>query len=310
MVAAGLGEVLYDRDVETGVCTFGGAPANFADHFLKCFRLLCGGAAAEVYVVSAVGDDDRGRAVAAELAVRGLRDALCRSAELPTGLVDKRKDAAGVNTYEILPGAWDAIGWSETTAELAGRCDVAAFGSLAQRSAVSHATILRFLDTMIASGRETLRVFDVNIRQSYYSSEVLRSSIERCNILKISDEEAERVAACLGFADDDAGALCRRLLDLHAGLRLVILTEGAAGSRIFGRGDVSTYRIPPQNRIRPVDTVGAGDSFTAAFCAACVAGRPVPEAQRFASGVAAFVCSRESATPEYPADAAVRFSAL
>ena len=162
IVAVGLGEVLYDHDVVTDEYTFGGAPANFADHFLKCSRLISGPDAAEVHVVSAVGDDERGRAVSAELEARGLCDGLCRVGELPTGVVDKRRDAAGVNAYEILPGAWDAMTWSDALARLAARTDVVCFGSLAQRSAASHATVVRFLDGVIRRERPTLRVFDVN----------------------------------------------------------------------------------------------------------------------------------------------------
>jgi len=197
IVAVGLGEVLYDHDVVTDEYTFGGAPANFADHFLKCSRLISGPDAAEVHVVSAVGDDERGRAVSAELEARGLCDGLCRVGELPTGVVDKRRDAAGVNAYEILPGAWDAMTWSDALARLAARTDVVCFGSLAQRSAASHATVVRFLDGRIRRERPTLRVFDVNLRQDFFSREVLEESMARCNILKISDEEAPRVAGCL-----------------------------------------------------------------------------------------------------------------
>ena len=152
IVAVGLGEVLYDHDVVTDEYTFGGAPANFADHFLKCSRLISGPDAAEVHVVSAVGDDERGRAVSAELEARGLCDGLCRVGELPTGVVDKRRDAAGVNAYEILPGAWDAMTWSDALARLAARTDVVCFGSLAQRSAASHATVVRFLDERDSPG--------------------------------------------------------------------------------------------------------------------------------------------------------------
>lgn len=317
IVAVGLGEVLYDHDTQTGALTFGGAPANFADHFLKCAALLGGPGSAEVFVASAVGvdatgvPDERGRGVLAELAARGLGDALGRVAGFETGIVDKRKDAQGVNSYEIRPGAWDAIAWTEQLAALARRCDVVSFGSLAQRSAVSHATVCRFLDEMIATGRPTLRVFDVNIRQEYFSREVLASSIDRCNIIKISDEEAPLVAECLtGYRLSGCPELlCRALLDRHPGLRMVILTEGAEGNRIFLRDRISVYLIPREGRVRPVDTVGAGDSFTAAFCAQIAAGRDIWTAQRFASQVAAFVCSRESATPAYPADAAEAFGA-
>lgn len=244
IVAVGLGEVLYDHDVVTDEYTFGGAPANFADHFLKCSRLISGPDAAEVHVVSAVGDDERGRAVSAELEARGLCDGLCRVGELPTGVVDKRRDAAGVNAYEILPGAWDAMTWSDALARLAARTDVVCFGSLAQRSAASHATVVRFLDGVIR--RENLE--------------------------------------------------------------MVILTEGAEGSRVFTRNRISAYVIPRGERVRPVDTVGAGDSFTAAFCAMLAAGYDIWPAQAFASKVAAFVCSCAGATPEYPAAAKTEFS--
>ena len=293
IVAVGLGEVLYDHDVVTDEYTFGGAPANFADHFLKCSRLISGPDAAEVHVVSAVGDDERGRAVSAELEARGLCDGLCRVGQLPTGVVDKRRDAAGVNTYEI---------------RLAARTDVVCFGSLAQRSAASHATVVRFLDGVIRRERRTLRVFDVNLRQDFFSREVLEESMARCNILKISDEEAPRVAGCLtGCPDADAGGLCRELLDRRKNLEMVILTEGAEGSRVFTRNRISAYVIPRGNRVRPVDTVGAGDSFTAAFCAMLAAGHDIWPAQAFASKVAAFVCSCAGATPEYPAAAKTEF---
>lgn len=309
IVAVGLGEVLYDYDLETGEYSFGGAPANFADHFLKCARLVFGADAAEVHVVSAVGDDERGREVLGELEARGLCDSLCRVPGRPTGVVNKRKDTAGINSYEILPGAWDEIAWSDSLAELACRTEVIAFGSLAQRSEASHRTVRRFLDTMIRSGRETLRVFDVNIRQHYFSREVFEESLKRCNIVKISDEEAPAVVECLtGYRlRGDAAQLCRALLDRHPNLRMAILTEGAAGSRIFLRDRESAYVIPHEKRIRPVDTVGAGDSFTAAFCVQLVSGRDIWQAQSFASRVAAWVCSQPGATPEYPETAAEDF---
>lgn len=310
IVAAGLGEVLFDCDTESGACTFGGAPANFAYHFLRCASLLAPDARIESHVVSAIGTDADGRPdawgerVLDELARRGLGAELTRVKSLPTGLVDKRRDAAGVNTYEILPGAWDALVWAPETQQLAGRCDVVCFGSLAQRRAATHAVVCRFLDEMIASGRPTLRVFDVNIRQNYYSRGVIEESIRRCNILKISDEEAPSVAACLTGRPlaGDAETLCRDLLAAHPRLGTVILTEGGEGSRIFTRTQTVCYRIPASERVKPVDTVGAGDSFTGAYCAMTLLGGDPAAAQRFASKVAAFVCSRESATPDYPAD--------
>ena len=252
IVAVGLGEVLYDHDVVTDEYTFGGAPANFADHFLKCSRLISGPDAAEVHVVSAVGDDERGRAVSAELEARGLCDGLCRVGELPTGVVDKRRDAAGVNAYEILPGAWDAMTWSDALARLAARTDVVCFGSLAQRSAASHATVVRFLDGVIRRERPTLRVFDVNLRQDFFSREVLEESMARCNILKISDEEVEFLFG-LGVQD---GA--QYILD-HYPVKLVFVTCGADGCWFQNRN--AGGHVDSLKDIKVVDTTGAGDIF-------------------------------------------------
>jgi len=128
-------------------------------------------------------------------------------------------------------------------------------------------------------------------------------------VVKISDEEAPRVAGCLtGCPAADPGGLCRELLDRRENLEMVILTEGAEGSRVFTRNRISAYVIPRGERVRPVDTVGAGDSFTAAFCAMLAAGYDIWPAQAFASKVAAFVCSCAGATPEYPAAAKTEFS--
>ena len=145
-------------------------------------------------------------------------------------------------------------------------------------------------------------MFDVNLRQDFFSREVLEESMARCNILKISDEEAPRVAGCLtGCPDADAGGLCRELLDRRENLEMVILTEGAEGSRVFTRNRISAYVIPRGNRVRPVDTVGAGDSFTATFVAAILKGKPVAEAHKLAVEVSAYVCTQNGAMPELPA---------
>ena len=244
--------MLYDHDAVKDEYTIGGAPANFADHFLKCSRLISGPDAAEVHVVSAVGDDERGRAVSAELEARGLCDGLCRVGELPTGVADKRRDAAGVNAYEILPGAWDAMTWSDALARLAARTDVVCFGSLAQRSAASHATVVRFLDGVIRRERPTLRVFDVNLRQDFFSREVLEESMARCNILKISDEEVEFLFG-LGVQD---GA--QYILD-HYPVKLVFVTCGADGC--WFQNCSASGHVDSLKGITVVDTTGAGDIF-------------------------------------------------
>lgn len=310
-VAVGLGEVLFDHDVTDDTYTFGGAPANFADHFRKCMRIVPERRTCEVHVVSAIGADatgipDRtGRKVEAELRKRRLAADIQIIADSETGLVDKEKDADGVNRYTILPAAWDRIAWTHELQRLAAVTDLVCFGSLAQRDPVSRATIQQFLATMPA---QSVRVFDVNIRQEFYSREVLLDSIAQCTILKISDEEIGKVQQCLPeFAAKDHESFCRGLLEHYPAMQLVILTEGGAGSRIFTREQISGYLIPTQKREKPVDTVGAGDSFTAAFCAMLATGSDLWQAQWFASQVAAFVCTQVSATPAYPRDAKQQF---
>lgn len=306
MVATGLGEVLFDHDVETGDYLFGGAPANFAYHFRQCAAFVCR-KACKVYVVSAIGVDNEGGIdvwgdkILDELNNRGITGVLSGMQGVPTGLVDKCKDAEGKNRYVIHPAAWDRIAWSEDLQKLAERCDVVCFGSLAQREAVSRATIRQFLLTMPP---QSLRVFDVNIRQRFYSREVFEASLALCNIVKVSDDELGRFIRCLTGVRPKGTAeqICRTLLAQYANLDMVILTEGAEGSRVLTRTRTSAYIIPAEGRIKPVDTVGAGDSFTAAFCAMLVAGEDIWAAQCVASRVAAYVCSHHSATPEYPSD--------
>ena len=305
IVAVGLGEVLYDHDVVTDEYTFGGAPANFADHFLKCSRLISGPDAAEVHVVSAVGDDERGRAVSAELEARGLCDGLCRVGELPTGVVDKRRDAAGVNAYEILPGAWDAMTWSDALARLAARTDVVCFGSLAQRG------VARYRRPVSRRGDSPGAADAARVRRQPAAGFLLAGGAGGVDgsLQYFEDQRRGGVAGCLtGCPAADPGGLCRELLDRRENLEMVILTEGAEGSRVFTRNRISAYVIPRGERVRPVDTVGAGDSFTAAFCAMLAAGYDIWPAQAFASKVAAFVCSCAGATPEYPAAAKTEFS--
>lgn len=304
--AVGLGEALFDHDLTTDAYHFGGAPTNFAYHFSQCAAFALRGRCA-VHVVSAVGADASGIPdawgvkIAEELAARGIQAELSRVRGARSGIVDKKLGPDGKNNYLIRPAAWDKIAWSASLERLAARTDLACFGSLAQRDPVSRATILRFLDAMPAA---SFRIFDVNIRQRFYSGEVLGESLRRCNIFKISDEELPKAMRCLGRTarSRDLETICRDLLAAYDNLHMVILTEGAKGSRIFTRNRTSAYLIPDGSCPKPVDTVGAGDSFTAAFCAMLAAGRDIWEAQRTASEVAKFVCSHPSATPVYPAD--------
>jgi len=160
---------------------------------------------------------------------------------------------------------------------------------------VSRATINRFLDTMPDIDGQ-LKIFDINLRQDFYSKEVLRESFHRCNVLKINDEELVTISRMFGYPGIDLQDKCWILLAKY-NLKMLILTCGINGSYVFTPGVVSFQETP---KVPVADTVGAGDSFTAAFCASILNGKPVPEAHKLAVEVSAYVCTQRGAMPELP----------
>ena len=169
------------------------------------------------------------------------------------------------------------------------------FGTLAQRNATSHTSILGFLDAM-PDGDGQLKIFDINLRQDYYSVEVIEESLKRCNILKINDEELEEVNRLLHLDYSERQEQCKKLLDKYE-MKIVILTCGTEGSYVFTQDAVS-YKETPQ--VKVADTVGAGDSFTGAFCAALLKGKSIDEAHQLAVEVSAYVCTKDGAMPQLP----------
>lgn len=285
-IIVGMGEALWDVLPEGK--KIGGAPANFAYHVSQ-FGL-------DSRVVSAVGRDADGEEILDVFAGKGLACQI-EQVDYPTGTVQVTLDAAGVPCYEIKEGvAWDNIPFTDALEGLARSTRAVCFGSLAQRGPVSRATILRFLDTM-PDGDGQLKIFDINLRQEFYTPEILCESLRRCNVLKINDEELAVVSRLFGFPEADAQGQCRRLLSEN-GLKLLILTCGTQGSYVFTPDAVSYLDTP---EVQVADTVGAGDSFTAAFTAALLRGRPVAEAHRLAVEVSAYVCTQHGAMPELPA---------
>lgn len=281
-LVVGLGEALWDM-LPDGK-QVGGAPANFAYH---ASQFGCDGVA-----VSALGNDSLGDEIVEYFDSRGLRYLLQRTV-FPTGTVQVTLDAAGIPQYEICENvAWDNIEYTDELDELASKADCVCFGSLAQRGAVSYGTITRFLDRMPA---DSLKVFDINLRQHFYTSEVLDASMNRCNILKINDEELEVITPMFGLSGS-VEHRCRALMEKY-GLRCLILTCGTDGSYVFTADEVSFLETP---RVKVADTVGAGDSFTGAFCGSLLAGASVRDAHRRAVDVAAFVCSQSGAMPRIP----------
>ncbi len=205
-------------------------------------------------------------------------------------------DAVGVPQYDIKENvAWDNIPYTAPLESLAGRTRAVCFGSLAQRNVVSRRTINRFLDAM-PQDEDNLVVFDVNLRQGFYTKEILCNSMQRCNILKINDEELVTVSRMFGYPGIDLQDKCWILLGKY-NLKMLILTCGINGSYVFTPGNVS---FQPTPKVEVADTVGAGDSFTAAFIASILKGLTVEEAHRRAVATSAYVCTCQGAMPVLP----------
>jgi fructokinase len=268
---------------------FGGAPANVAVHAAAL--------GAEACMISAVGKDARGDTALERLAAAHVDcSAVARLADHPTGVVRVSVDAAGLPTYDIAAGsAWDRVPWSAAVERVVQRADAICFGTLAQRSPVARATIRRAVGG--ASTRETTwRLFDVNLRQSYYDADVLAESLDAANAVKLNQEELPVVARLCGIESGPPVKQLRVLCE-RFDLRLAALTRGASGSLLVSRHGVWGAAAPDTVI---ADTVGAGDAFSAALLVGVLAGRPMDEVNRRANAVAAYVCSQSGATPAIP----------
>lgn len=281
----GLGEILWDVLPEGK--KLGGAPANFAYHASQ-FGL-------NAMAVSAIGQDPLGDETLRALESKGL-DYYIERIEYPTGTVQVRLDANGIPHYEIKEGvAWDNIPYTDSMKQLAQHCRAVCFGSLAQRNNISRRTIAKFLDTM-PEDREQLKIFDINLRQEFYSEEVIDASLRRCNVLKINEEEIMQVKTLFEWGETGFETVCRKFLERY-GLKMVILTCGVNGSYVFMPRFTS---FQPTPHVKVADTVGAGDSFTGAFTAAIMNNLPITEAHELAVKVSAYVCTQQGAMPKIP----------
>ena len=281
----GIGEALFDVLPEGK--KLGGAPANFAYHVSQFGLDSC--------AVSAMGKDELGEELTQELNEHGLKYQI-EKVDYPTGTVQVSLDSNGIPCYEIKEGvAWDNIPYTPALEDLAKHCTAACFGSLAQRSETSRKTIYRFLDAM-PQGEGTYKIFDINLRQGFFTKEIITESIKRCNILKINDEELITVSRLFGYPGIDLENKCWLLLGKY-NLKMLILTCGVNGSYVFTPGEVSFLDTP---KVEVADTVGAGDSFTGAFVASILKGKSVREAHERAVKVSAYVCTQNGAMPVLP----------
>lgn len=282
-LVVGLGEVIWDMLPEGR--KIGGAPVNFAYH--------AGQFGIDTMAVSAIGNDKLGEDTIAEMNGKHLNH-IFPSVPYPTGSVQVSLDEKGVPAYDIKENvAWDNIPFTNEIESVARSCRAVCFGSLAQRNAVSRNTIRKFIEST-PSG--CIRIFDINLRQNFYTSNVIRDSLEHCNILKINDEEIMLVSRMFNYDSSNIENVCRTIMEDFS-LEMVILTCGTKGSYIFTKGGVSFMPTP---KVNVADTVGAGDSFTGSFCAAILRGLPVAEAHKKAVEVSAYVCTQNGAMPEIP----------
>ena len=280
----GIGEVLWDHFEDKDNYVLGGAPFNFAYH-VNQFGL-------NSLVISAIGNDKLGQKLEADVKKKNVPYMLERL-NLPTGVVNV-KEVDGKPRYDILTErAWDYIPNTEQLKEIATNTKAACFGSLAQRSETSRNSILAFLDAIPS---DALRIFDINLRQNWYSKEVIKTSLQKANVLKINDDELLIIQRMFGYIDITQENTCRLIMHDYQ-LDMLILTCGDKGSYIFTKDEMSYLST---NDIKVVDTVGAGDSFTASFIASMLKGKTIHEAHRIAVNVSAFVCTQKGATPIIP----------
>ncbi|WP_287677873.1 carbohydrate kinase [Bacteroides sp.] len=284
-LVVGIGEALWDILPEGK--KLGGAPANFAYHVSQ-FGL-------ESMVVSAIGKDKLGNEILENLSEKKL-NMLIEEVQYPTGTVQVELDNEGIPCYDIKENvAWDNIPFTDKLKSIAEKTTAVCFGSLAQRNIVSRETINTFLN-LIPNKKGIYKIFDINLRQGFYTKEILCRSMEQCNILKINDEELVTVSRLFGYPGIDLQDKCWILLAKY-NLEMLILTCGVNGSYVFTPGNVSFVETP---KVEVADTVGAGDSFTAAFISALLMKKSVREAHQLAVNVSAYVCTQNGAMPQLP----------
>jgi len=283
VLAIGLGEILWD--VLPDKRMLGGAPTNFAYHV--------NGLGGTGVPVSCVGDDDLGREALSLLSSYGLNiDAIAIDPVHPTGTVDAGTYDQGVATY-VFPDdvAWDFLSLNDTAMALAAKAGAVCFGTLAQRSEISRRAIRQFL----AAAPDALKVYDINLRQNFFTPEIIGQSLDLVDVLKINDDELALVSRMLSLPAGERDAL--EAIMLRHSLRLAVLTRGDKGSLIVSPDGVSDLSGEPTE---VVDTIGAGDSFTAAMVLAYLDGQSLDEINRYATKVAAYVCGCSGAMPEIP----------
>jgi fructokinase len=281
---AGIGELLWDVLPEAEV--IGGAPVNFAYHVTAL--------GAKGIPISTIGNDIRGKKALDELQNRSVdTSAISMTEDFVTGYVTATIDDEGKASYDFPDDvAWDHLQINEYAENLQNSLDAVCFGSLAQRSEHSRRAIYGFLDTL---GKETVKVFDINLRQEFYSEKVIRNSLKRTNILKLNEEELPVLAALIGL-NGPSGKWLQTLVEKYR-LQMAILSRGGSGSLLLTPASSSDH---PGIVTHIKDTIGAGDSFTAAVTIGFLQGLPLNKINENANRIAAYVCSQRGGMPPMP----------
>jgi fructokinase len=294
-VVVGLGEALFDCFADAR--HVGGAPLNLAVHCDALLRAIGG----RGVVASAVGDDELGQEFAAFLHARSLDSRFVQiDPNHPTGRVFVTVDQRGEPTYEIETGAaWDHLQYDESWRQLARTCAAVSFGTLAQRSPTSRATIVRFL----RDAQQAVRLFDVNLRQEFFSTEVIEASLELATAAKLNRDELGRISQMLGVSsspDSDEGAAVFEILS-RFGLDWVAVTKGSQGTFLFAEQQKFTAVVPKFEPVAGADAVGAGDACGAGLLVGALLNWPYERRVEIANRLGAFVYSRAGAIPALPA---------
>lgn len=284
MKVVGLGEVVWD--IFGTSQKQGGAPCNFGMHMAQL--------GFDSYVITAVGDDELGKKALDTIHSFGAKtvDPVVNY-ETSTVIITLNN---GIPSYNVkLNVAWDHLEMNEKKLELAKDTVAVCFGTIALRSEETRKSIMTFLRSM---NPNSYRVFDVNLRQHFYSDQVILDSLSLSNIVKMSDEEVFIVGQACGIVSDDMLEVFKGIHNKYA-MKYSLLTLGDKGSYVL-TGDKCIFC--EASHVNAVNTVGAGDSFTAIFCGMLLRGKPVEECQRLASEVAGYVCTQETAMPRLPQD--------
>jgi fructokinase len=280
-LVAGIGELLWD--VLPSGKQLGGAPCNFAFHAMQ--------AGCDCFALSAIGKDELGIELKDNLHELGLSNQYVQENEFPTSTVTVKLDENGSPDFTIHENvAWDHIRCNNEMEKLAKEVDAVCFGSLAQRNSESERSIKSFIQT---TKPECLKVFDINLRQNYYSREIIINSLLLSDVLKLNEDELPVIAGYLGFKGDPEKKLDQILS--YFKLKYVVYTLGSGGSIIKSNAELSYMKVP---EVKVADTVGAGDAFTAIFIAGILKEIPLKEIHNMATEIAAYVCTQKGATPK------------